>query len=390
MTEVMEAQFAPPGNWRSALYRKDAPGAALDTQEWAKSWPAYLAAVLDKHDPSARQFIANVMASRPQNAFSERIPAEGGFLVPELLRAEVLSYMTPAIIRPRATVYPMTSERLPIPFLDNTSQNASAQALGGMTFALTEEGAPITSSTATFGRIVLEAWKVAGYFTAPNELVDDAPAFGQFLSKTIAEGLAWYEDDLFIGNTSNGVGRPQGLIYAPCAYVVTRNTSSEVLFADIIAMFKGLHPASKQAGLTTGQTSIAWLASASVLDQLLELYYNVGGSTAGTDITPTPPPDWLTMGDGDHISPSLLGLPLIVTDHQPAVGTEGDLMLADLRHYLIGDRMEMTVERSSRGGGFINDTSNFRVITRVDGRYWIQSSETTEAGQTVSPVVVLK
>lgn len=357
--------------------RLSAPGAILDSQPWAKTWATYLRAVFDPHDASVRQYIANVM--------TERIPAEGGFLVPELLRSQVMSYMTPAIVRSRATVLPMTSLRMPVPILDNPSQNSAAQALGGLTFALTEEGAAIASSTPGFGRVVLEAWKVAAYFTAPNELADDSPAFGDFLSRIIAQGLAWYEDDLFIGNTSNGVGRPQGLIYAPCAYQVTR-TGGTFVFADIVAMFKGLHPASKQHGLTSGQTDVAWLVSASALDSLLEVYLAVGSPTTQA----VTPPAWLTMGDGDQIAPSLLGLPLIVTDHQPAVGTVGDVILADLRHYLVGDRQTMTVERSAAGGGFISDTSNFRIRVRVDGRYWIQSSVTTEAGQTVSPVVVLK
>ena len=39
------------------------------------------------------------------------------------------------------------------------------------------------------------------------------------------------------------------------------------------------------------------------------------------------------------IGPSLLGLPAIVTDHQPAIGQHGDVILADLRHFLIGDRL---------------------------------------------------
>jgi HK97 family phage major capsid protein len=230
--------------------------------------------------------------------------------------------------------------------------------------------------------------------TAPNELVDDSPAFGDFLARTIAAGLTWYEDDLFIGNTANGVGRPQGLIYAPGAYNVTRtNSAAQPIIADLIAMFKGLHPASKQAGLTSGVTSVCWLLSASAMDAILNLFLvpsTLTGATTPTTGAPAAPSEWFSMGDGNKVAPSLLGLPCLVTDHQPASGTTGDVILADLRHYLIGDRMEMTVERSAMGGGFIGDQSNIRVITRVDGRYLFQSTYTSEAGQTVSPVVVLK
>jgi HK97 family phage major capsid protein len=148
-------------------------------------------------------------------------------------------------------------------------------------------------------------------------------------------------------------------------------------------MFKSLHPASKQEGLMPGRTSVAWLMSSSVMDLILEMYYNPSGSEV------IPPSGWFSMGDGDKIGPSMLGLPAVVNDHQPASGSSGDIMLADLRHYLIGDRLTLTIERSQESGGFIYDASNYRVRSRVDGRYWIQSASTTESGQSVSPVVVL-
>ena len=367
-----------PGGWRSALYRPDAPGAVLDGQPWARSWPAFIKAINNPNDSSVRQFIANA-------ATSERVGSEGGFLVPEVLRSQVMSYMTPAIVRPRATVLPMSSLKLPVPVLDNPSQSGTTQALGGLSFSFAEEGAALTATAPSFGRVVLEARKFAAYMqNVPNELVHDgAGAFGDFLARVIALGYSWAEDDWFIGTNGTGVGCPQGLVNAPCAVGIDRNTSSDVLFVDIVAMFKALHPASKQMGLTPGVTSVAWLLSASAMDQILEMYYNPSGSEV------VAPSGWFSMGDGQEIGPSLLGLPAIVTDHQPAAGSTGDVILADLRHYLIGDRLTMTVERSQESGGFIYDASNYRVRSRVDGRYWVQSSSTTEAGQSVSPVVVL-
>jgi HK97 family phage major capsid protein len=378
LMDVLAAPLALPSR-DSAHYREDAPGAVLDGQPWARTWATFLRAVNDPRDSSARQLIANAM--------TERIPAEGGFLVPEILRSQVMAYMTPAIMRPRAMVLPMSSLRLPIPVLDNPSQASGAQALGGLTFAFAEEGAAIASSTPAFGRVILEAAKLAALIAAPNELADDAAgAFGDFLARVIAIGLAWAEDDSFIGTSGTGTGRPQSVINAPCAVAVTRNTSNQVLFLDVVAMFKALHPASKQMGLTSGVTSVAWLLSASAMDQLLELNYQV---TVAAVTTPIPPSGWFTMGDGDRIGPSMLGLPAIVTDHQPALGTAGDVVLADLGKYVIGDRLAMTVERSQESSGFITDVSNFRIRTRLDGRYWIQSASTTEANQQVSPVVVL-
>jgi HK97 family phage major capsid protein len=367
---------AAPGGWQ-ALHRPDAPGVVLDGQPWAVTWASFLRAVHDPHDGSARQFIAAAMG--------ERIPAEGGFLVPERLRAQVLAYMTPALVRPRAQVLPMDSLRVPLPVLDNPSQASSAQALGGLTFSFAEEGAAIASSTPSFGRVVLEARKLAALMAVPNELADDASeAFGDFLARVIAMGLAWVEDDFFIGTSGTGVGCPQSLVNAPAAVLITR-AGSPLNLVDVAKMVNALHPASLSAGLLPGVTSVAWLASASVFTALLELYLAIG-TPANTAVASS---DWLDLGDGCDVGPSLLGLPLLVTDHQPAAGTKGDLILADLRHYLIGDRSVMTVERSQGGTGFVTDVSNFRVRSRVDGRYWIQSATTTESAQSVSPVVVL-
>jgi HK97 family phage major capsid protein len=367
---------AAPGGWQ-AKYEPHAPGAVLDGQPWAKNWTTFLRAVNDPQDSSARTFIAN--------AYSERVGSEGGFLVPEKLRAEVLSYMAIAVVRPQARILPMSSLRLPIPILDNPSQVSSAGVLGGLTFSFTEEGSAIANSTPGFGRVVLEARKLAALMTVPNELADDAAgAWGDFLAKTIAAGLAWTEDDYFIGTNGTGVGCPQSLINAPCAVGVDRATSSKVQQQDLATMFKGLHPAAKMSGFTPGLTNVRWLVSASAMDQILELYLAIG-TPANTAVATS---EWFQAGDGDGVGPSLLGLPVTVTDHQPAAGSTGDVILADLSQYLIGDRQVMTVERAPESL-FANDQSYFRVRSLVDGRYWVQSSTTTEASQSVSPVVVL-
>lgn len=345
-------------------------------------------AIASENDSSARAYIKRVMNAA---GMSERLPGGGGFLVPETLRSQVLAYVTGAIVRPHAMVLPMASQRLAVPLLDNLTQAGGTQALGGLTFAMTEEGAGITPSIPSFGRAVMEARKLAAYMQGvSNDFVSDAAgAFGDFTARVIALGYGWTEDDLFFNGT--GVGEPQGIQNAPCAVAVGRaNAGQAAVFTDIIAMFRALHPAIKQHGLTSGVTSVAWLLSASVIDALVELYFNVGGASTPSTITPVAPPSWFTMGDGDKVTPSLLGLPAIVTDHQPASGAVGDVMLCDLSNYMIGDRLAMTIERSTESpGAFGTDTSNFRIRSRIDGRYWIQSATTTEANQQVSPVVVL-
>ncbi len=357
-------------------YRPGAPGARLDREPWAGSWPAYLAAVFSDRDASARQFI--------MNAWTERTASEGGFLVPEGLRAQVLAYIAPAVVRPRAMVLPMGAYRLHVPLVDNPSQQSGKQALGGLTFGFTEDGAAIPPGTPGFAEAVLEARKLAALVGVPGELESDAAgAMGDFISRVVAVGYHWAEDDAFIaGNGANG---PEGLLAAACAVMVPR-TGSPVNEADVSAMVASLHPAALAAGYTAGVTGVGWLISESLLKTLLQMYLDVGSATSGVAALP----GWLSLGDGYDTAPSILGLPAWVTDHQPAAGSTGDLALCDVRNYLIGDRMELTVERSAAGSGFVTDITNYRVKARVDGRYFVPGPATTEAGQTVSPVVVLQ
>src|SRR5579859_468559 len=140
-----------PGTARGALYADSAPGAALDGKDigWG------VLALAAKGDPGALAVL--------RNAMSERVPSQGGLLVPERLRSDmVLASLENAIVRPLATVIPVSSLRTGIPTVDDTT-HAGGSVFGGLSWSWTEEGAPVTASNAAYGRGVLEAKKLAAY-----------------------------------------------------------------------------------------------------------------------------------------------------------------------------------------------------------------------------------
>jgi HK97 family phage major capsid protein len=365
------AQAAKPLAVKNKLYRAKAAGSVLNGEPLGQSWGAFLNAIHHK-----RELTDEVGAFRKsiKNAMSERVPSDGGFLVPETLRSDMLMLsLEKAVVRGRARTIPMDSLRVPYPTIDDPSHTSSV--FGGVIGYWTEEAAALTASQPAFGRVVLEAKKLTGYTEIPNELLEDSiAALDQFFSEMFPEALAWFEDIAFL--SGDGVGNPQGVYNGTAGINVTRNTSNEVLLADIVAMYTRMLPQSLNTAV--------WLCSPAVIAQLLQLVL-----ISGT--TPVAPPLWLNqMQVNDAPVYTLLGRPLIVSEKIPNLGTRGDLAFVDFGYYLIGDRQQMQVS-SSEDYKFANDLTAFRVIERLDGRPWLRSALTPEnGGSTLSPFVFLQ
>jgi HK97 family phage major capsid protein len=80
---------------------------------------------------------------------------------------------------------------------------------------------------------------------------------------------------------------------------------------------------------------------------------------------------------------------LVVTEKCPAVGTKGDIILADFGHYLVGDRGGLRTDYSQHYK-FQSDQMAYRVIKRVDGQPWLKQAITPRrGGATLSPFVAI-
>lgn len=315
---------------------------------------------------------------------AERVPSEGGFLVPETLRSEILALsLEDSVMRPEATVIPMDSLRVPIPSIDDTSHTSSV--FGGVAAYWTAEGATLEVSAPKFSRVLLEAAKLTAFTQIPNELLQDSVSpmdvwFHTFFPKAVS----FFEDLAFL--TGDGVNQPEGVLNCPGAVTVSAATGGEVQFIDLAKMMARLWPPSLKRSM--------WVCSNDVLEQLLLLAVTVGS-------TPIAPPGWLQAmqaidapggSAGDGVTYRLFGRPLRVTEKvpYPGSGTAGAISLIDPTYYLIGDRQAMQVA-SSTDYSFANDTVSYRVIERLDGRGWLRSALTPANGSpnTLSPFVLL-
>ena len=380
--ELLGGQSAHPGvnaSIKAAGYNNRAPGAKVDNL--FDDLPDFLQSTWHRADEFLSRAPGQLDARREklgkhrdiQNSFGSVVPADGGFLIPETMRSQLLQIaLESAVVRPRATVIPMESLRVPIPMVDSTSNVSSV--FGGVIAYWTEESAALTESQGAFGRVVLDAKKLTAFAVAPNELVADASAFGGFIGTAFPKAIAWFEDIAFMKGT--GVGEPLGFIGNGNTATVTQTAESgqganTLVWENIVKMYSRMLP--------TSLGTAVWIADIQTFPQLATMALSVG--TGGA-------PVWLNNGvEGPPMT--ILGRPVIFTEKANVLGTAGDITFCDLSYYLIGDRQSM-MAASSTDYRFGNDQTAYRVIERVDGRPWLQSAITPQnGGATLSPFVNL-
>jgi HK97 family phage major capsid protein len=339
--------------------------------------------MMDKEFTSAGDFIhsswhlnpnADVKAKMEalRNAASSVIPADGGFLVPEALRSQLLQIaLEMAVVRPRATVVPMETARVGFPAIDSTTNDGSV--MGGMIAYWGEESAALTESDPKFGKVELDAKKLTGLSVVPNELLQDSLiSFAALVEQLWPQALAFFEDSAFMSGT--GAGEPKGFLGAgnSAGIAIAKETgqaADTIVVENIIKMYSRMLPSSLARGV--------WICSPEAIPELFTMALSVGTGGGPVMLTNVVGPAPVTI----------FGRPLIISEKAGRLGDRTDIAFVDLSYYLIGDRQTMTAA-SSTDWKFGNDQTAYRIIQRVDGRPWLKSAITpANGGPTLSPFV---
>jgi HK97 family phage major capsid protein len=301
----------------------------------------------------------------------EAVGASGGFLVPTEFIEQLYAVMAEDnFVRQRATIIPMRRRQVNIPVLDQTGTTANVPHwFGGMTFYWAEEATEKTESDPAFRQIEMVAHKLIGYTRAADELVEDAAiSLDALLSGELGfvGGARWHEEYAFLQGT--GAGQPLGVIPAGATITVARAADGAIGFADLANMMENFLP--------TGQG--VWIITQSAMADLIQLNGPAGN------------PSYIWQPNArDGVPGYLLGYPVIWCEKVPRIGTSGDVVLADWRYYLIGDRKAITVE-STQFDRWRYDETSWRMVHRVDGQPWLSAPLTYQDGSTqVSPFVIL-
>lgn len=297
-----------------------------------------------KADPSAEAkkkaaayntaFWDTMHTGMPHNDLNVGSDGSGGYLVPDTYNDTLLKGLTEKnVIRQIARVIP-TTHRMHIPV---------SNGIGDATWVI--EGEPWSFNEASFGEVILDAYKLATTIRASDEMLEDGGVdLEAFLRNLFVERISDAEERAFIRGDGNG--KPLGLIYQADVGVMSES-EGDLCTDDLISLEHSVPQSYRDKAV--------WLMSDDAYRRLRCIIHYQGH------------PLWDDPLEDDGMI-RLLNHPVYICKAMDDVAPGSiPVMFGDFQHYWIGDRgkrvMKRLVERYADRGQVAFITSE-----RVDAK----------------------
>jgi HK97 family phage major capsid protein len=310
--------------------------------------------------------IGRGMDPRLQNAAlstygSEGVGTDGGFAVPPEWRAEIMKMVDAEDgLLSRTDQQPVTGNAISFP----TDESTAWQSTGGIQAYWDSEAATITQSKPALKDLDIKLHRLTALVPVTEELLEDAAAMSGYVTGKAGEKIAFKLNDAILNGT--GVGQPLGIMNSPCKVTVTKETSQTA------ATIHGRNVVKMMARMPAQSFGRSvWLTNQDCVPQILALGLEVtkaDGTAAGAGAIYLPPNGLANQSTYG----SLLGRPIIVTEACATLGTEGDLVLADLSKYLSVVKGQLKSDVSIHLW-FDQNTTAFRFVLRMNGQPWLSA-----------------
>jgi HK97 family phage major capsid protein len=203
------------------------------------------------------------------------VPSEGGTFVPDDFAAQFLELVvqTSPILQ-RARIFPMNSETLKIPAVDDSDHSTDR---AGLVAVWRGEGQVLSPDTIKTRQLELNAKKLTLICKATREFMQDGLNADRFIRDVMVKEAAWTLDSAFIRGT--GAGMPLGMLNSPNLLAVSKEDGQQadtVQWENVLNMYQALNPAA---------TTPVWFASPSCKAQVFNMF--VGMGTAGVNYWPS-------------------------------------------------------------------------------------------------------
>lgn len=366
-TETALNAVIPAHSRRAGIERAAGPEASKEFETVGE----FLSAVRFRPSDQRLEYVEGVGAETDENGLRSEMrmdnDRQGGFMVPTQLRPTIMSVAAQdALVRPRANVIPAGSPPdagITMPALDQSGDNPG-NVFGGMTFSWIEEGGEKPETDAELRGISLVPHEIAGFVTVTDKLLRNWQASGAFIENLMRGGVTAAEDYAFLRGTGNG--QPLGALNAPVLKAIHRGTANQISYTDLVNMVAVL--------LMRGGSPV-WSIPQGALPQIAKLKDDNGNYI------------WIANAR-DGFAGTLLGYPVRWNNRAPALGSKGDVLLADWSYYLVKDGSGPFVAASEHVK-FTSNKTVIKIFWNVDGAPWMNAPFKEENGYEVSPFVAL-
>jgi HK97 family phage major capsid protein len=265
------------------------------------------------------------------------------------------------------------SNGLKIPGVDETSR-ATGSRWGGVQSYWVDEGTAPTASKPKFRMIEFNLKKLFSIMYTTDELLGDSTALTAIAGQAFSEEIMFMTEDAIFEGT--GAGMPFGVLSHPSLLSIAKQTgqaAATIVRENLDSMFARQWIRSRKNGV--------FFINQDCEPQLNQLNQAVG---LGGQLVYTPP-----GGLSGAPYSTLYGRPVVVTEYNPALGTPGDILLADLSQYTLIDKGGVQAATSMHVA-FLTDQMVFRITYRVDGQpMWTKPMTPFKGALTKSPFVAI-
>lgn len=312
-----------------------------------------------------------INAAAPSTFGNENSGIDGGFSIPPQYSTEIW-------------MHSLEQDSL-LPYTDNTEISGNSIVLpkdettpwgtDGIRAYWQAEATAGTPNKPKIGIITLRLHKLLSLVPITDELLADSTALGSYLAKKLPISIRWKTDEALLFGSGNGA--PLGALSGNASIVQAKESGQAT------GTLLPLNIANMVARLPAGSFGRAiWLINNEALPALWTLNSN-------NQIL------YLPYGSGksalqDSPYGSLLGRPIIVSQHAKSFSSQGDISLLDMSYYRSITKSEGIRTDMSMHLYFDADAAAFRAVFRIDGQPAIYNPITPQNGsKTLSPFVQL-
>ena len=315
-------------------------------------------------------------STRAPSGASEIDPTGGGFLIQTDFASAIwmLAHEMGDILSAVNKIeISSKSNGIKIPGVDETSRQTGSR-WGGVQSYWVGEGITVPPTKPKFRMLEFDLKKLMSLMYTTEEMVQDAQALGAIAAQAFSEEIMFMTEDAIV--EGSGAGLPLGVLNSPSLVSIAKQpgqAAGTIVKENLDNMWSRMWARSRK--------NAVWYINQDAEPQLNQL-----GQVVGTGGKPVYLP---AGGLSEKPYASLYGRPVIATEYNSALGTPGDILLADFSQYTLIDKGAVNTATSMHVA-FLTDEWVFRITYRVDGKpMWTTAITPFKGTLTKSPFVAI-